>query len=1206
MENSYDYFYSRIRPIVSQDVWERIEAIQPKTEVEFSNIFGLGPKTLENIMEEVKSIESIYLSSKHSDLSPELKQRLEILRDRLINISQRNNIIWNTKETSNKLLDLSKLNKSTIESIYKLINNPKKMVELEIDNMDSEEQKKFFVSLYRENERQKMEKGRSILYITPAIFLGKTRVESKDVKLRAPLFMFPVELLFNKNNDKWFITIDSSRDVITNPFIERYILKDIKEFNYDFESSLEDNINRLAINVRKLKVRYAELKAFDKVTTKDVWPYMNNEFAIDNHLLLGLFSDFSNDIEAELEHLIYHMDSTPMLNRFLSNVDFHTRDEVAHAKKIIESKINNDSDLTYTNKLNEQQLRALKLINENTVDGLTIWGPPGTGKSETIISIIENAVAKGQKVAVVSEKQAALDVIKNRLKTIENNSIMLSDTKDKLGFFNQLGTMLERDYYTKGNVPKHIKTDLKKAYQELDTLYQKFGFNNKDIFEQVREMFHRPLYETPLSKRMQYEDQFYHFKDINLETFNDVFEFVESIDSRDRLKLLISVSNNYYGRFKNFNDVEKFVSQKIRREIEFIKTRNELIAKTPEILGRLDSFAGFFGFFKKIAYKRELSRKFGLDKDDFKDLMLGSFVAIQRQKIDSSNDMKDNLISELEWVETRRYDIDKCLSMDVNNLNLIRLIDIENIHETKEAIKVNLIRRLFKSNQFIERMKVLREYDAKVAYIKELSNHFSTLSDDELKLNLDKNLSKVTLNKRENNMLKLAKRKRPIAVRKFMTDYSVEVKSLVNVWLLQPEVVPALFELHDEFDVVIFDEASQVFLERSLPAIARAKKLVVLGDEKQLGPSSFFAGRISAEEKEDEILEENESLLTYSRSKLPEIMLKKHYRSKDVNLIRFSSQRYYEGGLDFINDNKYNDDSLEYHFVNDSDYNDGRNIKEAERVIEILQSYMDNNSLDSIGVITANSKQEVYIFNQLITKNYELFEWLKENDAFIKSIENVQGDERDVIILSTTYGPEDGVQRINFGPINQALGSNRINVAITRAKKKMVVVSSIDLDQANEKVQGSLHQGPRDFIDYIKYVKKVSGGEVVQSDMKTSDFRSVFKIEAARLVEEIALEHNLGIRKNYEGLGYVLDLVVYDRETGKNLVAILLDSPENELMAREKVFLAQEFLESRGWRIHRIWSPNWWTRNTKEISILEELMAEISGELINEKFNHMI
>ncbi len=1188
--------YKAIKELVPEDIYERIEKLQPQTKVDFSNIFGMGPVTLNSIEEHVNAIENNYLSKVKVDLEPEMKLRLEVLRDRLINISQTNNIIWNSKETKNRLLDLSKLKQSSIDSIYELIENLSKKVRLEVENLSTEDNKEFFLSIYRENNRQKEEKGRSILYIAPAIFLGKTKVENKDVKLRAPLFLFPVKLTFDKLNDNWNLSFDSQRDVITNPFVERYILSNEREYQYDYEATLTDNIDRLSNLGKKMSNQYRELKQFDKVTMKDPWGYAKGEFAIQNNLLLGLFSDFSSEIESELEHLIYNMDSTPTLNKFLSNADYHSREEVVSAKKKLRSKINDDSNLSYSNTLNGQQLRALKIINDKNINGLTIWGPPGTGKSETIISLIENAVANNQRVMVVSEKQAALDVIKNRLKLLKDNSIMLSDIKDKKSFYRQLDKMVSKENYQYSNVSKQIKSKLKSLYNELDLIYEKFELNNKDIFGQIRELLNSPLYETPLSKRMQYEDQFFHFRNISLETFNNVYNFIESIDSRERLKLFITVSNNYFGKFNSFKDIEDFVANKIRQENDSIKLREELLATEHNIRMTLDSFSGPLGIVKKNKYKNELIEKYSLEKQDFEDLKLGTFTKVQRFKIQKSNEYKDSLIRELEWVESRKADIDICLSMDIHNLNLIKLIDVENIHESKESIKINLIKRLLKSDKFKDKMHVLINYDSKLKEISDLQKEFNKLSIDSIKKGIDNSIDNVSINMRENNISKLTIKKRPVPIRKFMNDYSIEMKNLVKVWLLQPEVVPSLFELTDQFDLIIFDEASQIFLERALPAIARAKKIVVLGDEKQLSPSSFFAGRIMPEESEDEIIESNESLLTYSRSKLPEIMLKKHYRSKDINLIKFSNRKYYNDGLDFINDNSYNDSSISYEFIEESNYSNGLNKKEADRVIELLTELKDDSNTNSIGVITSNSKQEIYIYNKLLTHNYEVYEWMKANNSFIKSIENVQGDEKDIIIFSTTYGPEEGIQKINFGPINQANGSNRINVAVTRAKKKMIVISSIDLEQAAIKVKTSIHQGPKDFIDYIRYARLLSDQGSIELGNEVNSFNDSFKNEVLNRIKSIIENTNIDIKVNYEGLGLKIDIVLFNKKTNKNLLAILLDSPVNQILSREKDYLSQAFLNLRGWKTYRIWSPVWWTNNNKEIFRLEETINKLIGD----------
>ncbi len=1189
--------YNAIRKEVSSDVWERIKFLQPKTKVDFLSIYGMGPVTVENVKEHIEAIENEYKTFHHSDLQPELKTRLEILRDKLINISQRNNIIWNSKESKNRLIDISKLSESSIEGINKLIQENSGKSEIKDNNLSPEDNKKLFVSLYRENLRQKKEKGKSSLYIAPALILGKTKVEQKDVKLRAPLFLFPVNLKLDRNTDKWFISIDNGRDVITNPFVEKYILKDANGYNYDLETTLEENITRLINMSKKIQNQFTSLQTFTPISSKDPWGYNKGEFAITNNLLLGLFSEFSNEIEAELDGLIYNMDSTPMLNKFLSNADFHSRHELNEINKIVEGKMNNDSDISYSNKLNEQQLRAVKLINEEEVKGLTIWGPPGTGKSETIISLIQNEVSKGGKVAIVSEKQAALDVIKNRDELIKNNSIMISDTKDKLSFFSQLSNMLMRDDYQVGQASKQVKSKLNRAYKELDSIYDKFGYNNKNVFEQIELLFNEPLYETTLSKRMQYEDEFFHFRNIDLETFNQVYDFIESIDSRDRLKLLITVTNNYYGKFSSSKDIEDYIAESIRNEIKVIEYRKQLLRLVPEIENNLRSLKGILNIFKKSSYKKNLYKMNRMTKQDVLEIEQGTFAKTQSDLIEKSNEYKDSLIKELEWVETRRYDVDVCLSMVAHNLNLIRLVEIDDIHSSKEAIKINLIRRLLKSDNFHSKLEILRNYELKIKEIKELQSEFSNLSEDELKISFNNSLHNVTLNKRENNMIKLSNRKRLLDIKKFINDYSIEMKNLVNIWLLQPEVVPTLFEIHDKFDLVIFDEASQIFLERSLPIIARANKIVVLGDEKQLGPSSFFAGRISTDEDEDEIIENNESLLTYSRSKLPEVMLKKHYRSKDIGLIEFSNDRYYDGELNFIDDNKNNDDSLEYHYVETPDYNNGLNKAEAQKVIDVIYNLKESGCKDSIGIITANQKQEVFLFNEFMTKHYELYEWLEDHDSFIKSIENVQGDEKDIIILSTTYGPKDGVQGINFGPINQTSGSNRINVAITRAKKKMIIVSSIDLVQAKLKVKSSLHQGPKDFVDFIDYVKtKVSNTDNKQLEVNELN-NNTMKDSILKEIKEICVEKGYNLSTSFKGIGLEIDGVVVDESNHKKLFAIMIDSPQDERKAREKDYQNQEFLESRGWIIHRIWTPNWLTRNSSEIEKIQSIISSFKGEI---------
>jgi superfamily I DNA and/or RNA helicase len=179
-----------------------------------------------------------------------------------------------------------------------------------------------------------------------------------------------------------------------------------------------------------------------------------------------------------------------------------------------------------------------------------------------------------------------------------------------------------------------------------------------------------------------------------------------------------------------------------------------------------------------------------------------------------------------------------------------------------------------------------------------------------------------------------------------------------------------LFKRNEEFDIVIFDEASQIFIEKSLPGINRAKKLVVLGDEKQLGPSNFFDGRI---DKEDEEIENDESLLTFAKAKFPTVMLRNHYRSEHVSLIEFSNENYYNDELIFIdkNINKKQQSAVEFIHVNNSQYSNSVNDREATVVVEKLLEKFNSKSKNTIGIITTNVKQadliEDKILNQELT-----------------------------------------------------------------------------------------------------------------------------------------------------------------------------------------------------------------------------------------------
>jgi len=276
-------------------------------------------------------------------------------------------------------------------------------------------------------------------------------------------------------------------------------------------------------------------------------------------------------------------------------------------------------------------------------------------------------------------------------------------------------------------------------------------------------------------------------------------------------------------------------------------------------------------------------------------------------------------------------------------------------------------------------------------------------------------------------------------LRKILAAHEEEVLTLLPCWLVSPETASTIFPLHDLFDVVIFDEASQCFVEKAFPSLFRGKQVVVIGDNKQLKPNDLYRVRYRSEDEEEEIDYEVESLLDFSNRYFPSQMLKGHYRSKSEQLIRFSNTHFYEGALRVIPDIAYSENAALHYVKVDGHWEYNTNRVEAEKVLSLVQEYLHTFPGKSIGIITFNYQQAFLIRELLESAIQDL-----PTDLMVKNIENVQGDERDIIIFSIAYAKNTAGKMITqFGSLSQDGGENRLNVAVTRAKEKVVLVSSI-------------------------------------------------------------------------------------------------------------------------------------------------------------------
>lgn len=439
------------------------------------------------------------------------------------------------------------------------------------------------------------------------------------------------------------------------------------------------------------------------------------------------------------------------------------------------------------------------------------------------------------------------------------------------------------------------------------------------------------------------------------------------------------------------------------------------------------------------------------------------------------------------------------------------------------------------------------------------------------------------------------------------------VQDMKPCWMASPAAIamhlkPGVVE----FDLVVIDEASQIKPENALGAIVRGRQLVVVGDPKQLPPTSFFERMdLPAEEEENDVEgnpAESESILDMALNKFPAPRkLKWHYRSKHESLIAFSNNYFYDGGLIVFPSAKIRDENLgvKFEFVKAGGYSKNCvNLLEAKAVAEAALLFMKENAAfpetrqRSLGIVTVNQSQREILrdeINRLVRRdpivgNY-LQRWEKTLEPFfVKNLENIQGDERDVIFASMVYGPnETGRVMQRFGPINSWAGHRRLNVLFTRAREQTVVFSSMEATDITP--QPTSNEGLYILKYYLDFAQKgrLDAGEVTGREPDSN-----FELFVAERLKNRGYQvvPKVGVSGCYVDLG-----VRRPHDPGSFLCAVECDGANygSAKSARDRDRLRQEALESLGWRVYRIWSPDWFEDPDRETDKLVHYLDQIAG-----------
>lgn len=470
------------------------------------------------------------------------------------------------------------------------------------------------------------------------------------------------------------------------------------------------------------------------------------------------------------------------------------------------------------------------------------------------------------------------------------------------------------------------------------------------------------------------------------------------------------------------------------------------------------------------------------------------------------------------------------------------------------------------------------------------------------------------------------------------------IRDLKPIWLMSPLSVSDTLPLEGAtFDVVIFDEASQVLLEEAIPAVYRSHQVIVVGDEMQLPPTSFFSTGREGEDTlvgEDagerfEINLEADSFLSQSARNLPASMLAWHYRSRSETLISFSNAAFYGGNLFTIPDRQLPGAestelivgadsavepmteallarSISFHFLSEGTYEHRRNLAEANYVALLVRDLLRRGTKLSVGIVAFSEAQQGEIENALeaLAEEDQEFgarleaETMREEDdqfcgLFVKNLENVQGDERDVIVLSICYGPDRQKRMLmNFGPINQRGGEKRLNVIFSRARHHLAVVSSM----RHSDITNDYNDGAKAFKNFLRYAECLSKGDHAGARWVLENLNPETRSALAPLTSRDAIIEQVGVKLRERGhhvdvqVGqsrFRCDLAVRSKDGRAYAVGILVDTDSHYQNGNlvDRYLTQPGILRTFGWKVAFVLAKDWLHEPAAVIDRLERLIA---------------
>ncbi|WP_418264725.1 DUF3320 domain-containing protein [Flavobacterium faecale] len=498
-------------------------------------------------------------------------------------------------------------------------------------------------------------------------------------------------------------------------------------------------------------------------------------------------------------------------------------------------------------------------------------------------------------------------------------------------------------------------------------------------------------------------------------------------------------------------------------------------------------------------------------------------------------------------------------------------------------------------------------FESKIEQYKKIAKDFQYLTIQELRVKLAAQLPNTTAEAMQSSEIGILQRAiknrgRGLSIRKLFDQIPTLLPRIAPCMLMSPISVAQYFDVNTKhFDILIFDEASQLPTCEAVSALARAKQAVIVGDPKQMPPTSFFSTIKLDEENMD--VEDLESILDDCLSlSVPSKYLLRHYRSKHESLIAFSNVNYYENKLLTFPSSDDLNRKVKYHQIKGF-YDKGKtrtNKFEADEIVKYIQSHYNNSQKRklSIGVVTFSQTQQNLIedkLQKLFMSDTKLEEYANESNEplFVKNLENVQGDERDIILFSVCYAPdEEGKMSMNFGPLNRDGGWRRLNVAITRARYEMHLFSTLHADQID--LSRTSAEGVAGLKAFLQFAEK---GHL---SVRPEDIQKALeKQHLSASISKKLQEKGLNVKCNIGTSGFKVDIgIVHPYKPQQYILGIVIDGHYyyNAQTTNDREMVMPSVLKALGWNIHRIWTMDWFENSSIIIDAIIEKVKYLQAQ----------